>query len=71
MDPIIQLIQRDAQDKEMDLRREIEWRSRNADAFLKNSGMAAGCAAEKLDERGKIRISWSNPFTRRPTHEVC
>ncbi len=72
MDPIIQLIHRAAQDKEMDLRREMDWRSRNIDTLPNNSGAAeSGCITEEKDRRGKVRVSWSNPFNRRPTHEVC
>ena len=65
MDPIIQLIHRTAQDKEVELRREIERLSE----YLIST--APGCATKAQDKRGQVRVSWRNPYNRQPTHEVC
>lgn len=65
MDPIIQLIHHTAQDKEVELRRELERLSE----YLIST--APDCATIAQDKRGQARVSWSNPINHQPTHEVC
>ena len=72
MDPIIQLIHRAAQDKEFELRREMDNRSRNGERLSQDyKPVVSHCAAKARGKLGQVRVSWSNPFNRRPTHEIC
>lgn len=65
MDPIIQLVHRTTQDKEVELRRAFERLSEY------HITAAPSCTNNAQDKRWQARVSWSNPFNRRPTHEVC
>jgi hypothetical protein len=72
MDPILQIIYRVAVDQEMEMRQEIERRSRQVDEFTtKPAGAASGCAAEPRGAYEPSHNPWGFRLRRRPVRELC
>lgn len=73
MDPILQIIYRVAVDQEMDLRQEMERRSRQAGEITTKpaDAVASGRAADTRGETGQLQNPWGFRVRRRPVQEPC